>query len=148
MEIELDDYAQKISGALARSPCELCLIPSRRLCNTAKQNAMSNDKKTTELPTRSSWMTVQKRSVMLRRSRSDRCASTRSDKQPCFDFQCAANRDRRDRGSAATASNNLDLFGCTSRVHAIGDRIQAYAKHRRSIRYSTNSDQTAFSCVL
>ena len=69
MEIELDDYAQKISGALARSPCELCVITSRRLCNTAKQKAMSNDKKTTELPTRSSWMTVQKRSVMLRRAR-------------------------------------------------------------------------------
>ena len=44
MEIELDDYAQKISGALARSPCELCGITSRRLCNTAKQKAMSNGK--------------------------------------------------------------------------------------------------------
>ena len=69
LEIELDDYVQKISGALARSPCELCVIPSRRLCNTAKQKTMSNDEKSTELPTRSSWMTVQKRSVMLRRAR-------------------------------------------------------------------------------
>ena len=41
--LRLDDYVQKNSGALARSPCELCVIPSHRLCNTTKQKVMSND---------------------------------------------------------------------------------------------------------
>ena len=42
-EIKLDDCTEKVSDVQASSTCELCVIPSHRLCNTSKQKAMSND---------------------------------------------------------------------------------------------------------